>query len=889
MPLPVFRIFVSSTWEDLRPERQAIFSALHSHPQIKFVGMEDFGSRDEDTRKASIAGVTDSDLYVGIIGGRYGSGITEEEYREASRQERPRLIYFKDESTIQPTQRDHEPWPKSQRERFKEELRAAHTLCSEFVSPEDLAGKLYSDLSRWCAEETLRQVSKAYETSVPVHQLHSPIGNFVGRREEIKTLFEALTPGPFARVAVISGMGGAGKTELARRVAHDLCSSYPDSQLLIELGAHRSSPVSTVEALRKAIAALRVFDSTFSENEVQLTKEYRSLLSGKRALVMLDDALDAEQIRAFIPPAGCALLATSRKHMAPPGMTSVRVDELGEYDSSKLLRSFDARIEPHIANQISRLCAYLPLALCHAGSLLSLNDDLTPADYAERLRNERTRLEAFDSEDVGISVKATFNLTYHKGLTEEEQRVFRQLAVFPASFDEKAEAAVCADEEASHLKTLSSLCLVTHETKTKRYRLHDLVRLYADELVTSDERHMGARRHGQHYLGIAQETGKLHLRGDDATRRGLELFELEWANFRAGQAWFEANSITTEGVAHWCLDYMESLKYLLHLRRSPAEQVAWAQTAWQVSQSLGFHDLEGRYLSNLGTAYSGMGDFQKAESCFQRALELARAHNDKLSEGNVHGNLGNLLAKASEPGAAIDHYGECLRILYELNDGRGAGNTLNNLGNAYGSLGETQLAIEYYEVALGVAREINDRHSEGIALSNLGTEHANQGDAQLAITLFDEALAIMREIGDTPREVAVICSLANAYIDVGEIANAIQFHQQALLISQHINDRAGECLSMANLGHAYYKLGDNKLALEHHHQALLISRELGDRRHEGLVRWNIAQVLKDDEDLDEAISEGNRALAILDEIEYPKAPEVRETLDAWRKPSVVRQ
>jgi tetratricopeptide (TPR) repeat protein len=888
MPLPVFRVFVSSTWEDLRPERQAIFSALHNHPQIKFVGMEDFGSRDEDTRKASVAGVTDSDLYVGIIGGRYGSGITEEEYREASRHERPRLIYFKAESTIQPNQHDHAPWPKLQRQRFKEELRVAHTLSPEFDSPEDLASKLYSDLSRWCAEETLRRVSRVHETSLPVHQLHSPIGNFVGRREEIETLLEALTPGPFARVAVISGMGGAGKTELARRVAHDLCSSYPDSQLLIELGTHSSSPVSIIEALRKAIAALRVSDLGFAENQDQLTKEYRSLLSGKRALVMLDDALDAEQIRAFIPPAGCALLATSRKRMAPPGMTSVHVDELGEYDSSKLLRSFDARIEPHIANQISQLCAYLPLALCHAGSLLSVKDDLTPADYAERLRHERTRLKEFDSEDVGISVKATFNLTY-EGLTAEEQRVFRHLALFPSSFDKKAEATVCNDEGASQLDKLLSLCLVSHETKTERYRLHDLVRLYAEELVTSDERRMGARRHGQHYLGIARETGKLHLRGDDATRRGLELFELEWANFRAGQAWSEANSINTDGVAHWCLEYMESLKYLLYLRRSPAEQVAWAQTAWQVSHSLNLHDLEARYLSNLGTAYSGTGDVQMARNCFQNALALARKYNDKLSEGNVYGNLGNLLAKASEPRAAIEHYGECLRILYELNDGRGAGNTLNNLGNAYVSLGETQLAIEYYEIALSVAREINDRRSEGIALSNLGNEYANQGRAQLAIDFFDDGLEIMREIGDPRGEVALLCSLANAYIDLSETSTAIQFHQQALLISQHIKDRPGECLSLANLGHAYYMLGDNKLALEHHNQALLISQELGDRRHEGLVRWNIAQVIKDDEDLDEAISEGKRALAILDEIEDPKAPVVRETLDAWRKTSVVKQ
>src|SRR5207247_820490 len=114
-------------------------------------------------------------------------------------------------------------------------------------------------------------------------------------------------------------------------------------------------------------------------------------------------------------------------------------------------------------------------------------------------------------------------------------------------------------------------------------------------------------------------------------------FELEWANFRAGQAWSEANSINTDGVAHWCLEYMESLKYLLYLRRSPAEQVAWAQTAWQVSHRLNLHDLEGRYLSNLGTAYSGIGDVQMARNCFQSALALARKYNDKLSEGNVYG------------------------------------------------------------------------------------------------------------------------------------------------------------------------------------------------------------------------------------------------------------
>lgn len=140
----------------------------------------------------------------------------------------------------------------------------------------------------------------------------------------------------------------------------------------------------------------------------------------------------------------------------------------------------------------------------------------------------------------------------------------------------------------------------------------------------------------------------------------------------------------------------------------------------------------------------------------------------------------------------------------------------------------------------------------------------------------------LRETGDPRGEVATLCSLGNAHIDVRDIPSAIQFYQQALLISHEIGDRSGECFSLANLGHAYYSLGENKLALEHHNQGLLISRELGDRRSEGLVRWNIAQVLRNDEDFAEATREGQRALAILDEIEDPKASIVRETLEAWR-------
>jgi tetratricopeptide (TPR) repeat protein len=876
MPPPIFAIFVSSTWEDLKPEREAVFNALRKHPQLKFIGMEDSGCRNENTLQGSLQDVHDSNVYVGIIGGRYASGITEKEYRAACELELPRFIYFKSAAALL-NQPDELPWPKLQLPRFKQQLRENHTI-KEFDSPEELAFKVFADLNLWCAAETSDRASRSKESSV--HQLHSPIGNFVGRQQEINRLMKALTPAPFTRLALISGMGGIGKTELARRVAHDLSSLYPDVQLLIELGSHGNAPIDTIEALKRAIVALQISDRDLPENLAQLTKIYRSLLDGKRALVMLDDAADSAQVTALTPPAGCALLVTSRKRMALPAMEVVPLGQLGAYESSQLLRSFESQIEPEIAGRISQLCGFLPLALRHAGSLLSVNQ-LDPKAYLERLHDERTRLEKFDSEDVEISVKATFNLSY-RHLTVDSSRVFRQLAVFAGHFDEQAEDAVCDDAAAAQLKQLASLSLVLKEEKGNRYRLHDLVRIYAGQLLVSSEQNIAAYRHSEYYLSKAQQAGKLYQRGGESTRRGLDLFELEWDNLRAGRTWSDENSTTSEDIAAWCLHYVDWLKYLLRLRRSPGEQIAWLQAAFQISRRLSLRDLEGGYLSGLGLAYSSTGELQKAEDYFQRALAIAREVGDRLSEGNVQGNLGNLLAK-TDPSTAIEHYHECLRILYELDQGRAAGNTLNNLANAYVNLGQRQRAIEYYNIALSVAREVQDPVSEGAALSNLGNEYADEGLSNQAIDSFNQALAILEEAGDWRGQVATLCNLGNAYVDLPDIPGAIQLYQQALKISRGISDPSSICMSLSGLGHAYYKFGDNKLALDQHNQSLQISIEIEDLHSEGLIRWNIAQVLHEDKNLPAGILQAERALAILEEIGHPKAGVVREALAAWRQ------
>jgi uncharacterized protein DUF4062 len=144
----ILRIFVSSTWLDLQPERQAVETALQRIRETKFIGMEYFGSRDETTRKASLDEVDRSQVYVGLFGGRYGSGITEDEYRRARELDLPCFPYFKDEATIPPAGRDSDPEKAIKLEEFKKDLRQAHTV-STFTNPDELAASVTADLHRW--------------------------------------------------------------------------------------------------------------------------------------------------------------------------------------------------------------------------------------------------------------------------------------------------------------------------------------------------------------------------------------------------------------------------------------------------------------------------------------------------------------------------------------------------------------------------------------------------------------------------------------------------------------------------------------------------------------------------------------------------------------------
>jgi len=211
---------------------------------------------------------------------------------------------------------------------------------------------------------------------------------------------------------------------------------------------------------------------------------------------------------------------------------------------------------------------------------------------------------------------------------------------------------------------------------------------------------------------------------------------------------------------------------------------------------------------SLGTAYSSMGQVQKAISCYEQALAIAREEKDRQGEGAWLGNLGNCYSDLGQTARAIEYYERTLAIQREIGDRQVEGVTLSNLGNCYSDLGQTTRAIECYEQALAIACEIGDRQGEGGALGNLGICYAELGQTARAIEYHEQALAIVREIGDRQGEGAGLGNLAEALTDEGRYAEAVRRALESVEIGEEISDPRLGSFHNGDLALAHLYAGD---------------------------------------------------------------------------------
>ncbi len=564
-----------------------------------------------------------------------------------------------------------------------------------------------------------------------LHQLPPPPDDFTGREAELKELLDAMRFETGAAISGLRGLGGVGKTALALKLAERVQSRYPDAQFFVELRGASDAPLSPAEALARVVRAYHP-TAKLPEAEAELRALYLSVLHGQRALVLLDDARDAAQVKPLLPPSNCGVIVTSRQKFTLPGLRAKDLDILPPDDARTLLLRIAERIGEQ-AQVIANLCGYLPLALRLAGSALAERVDLSPADYLRRLGDAQQRLRLTGAD-------ASLGLSYDL-LAPEQQNHWRALAVFPATYDRAAAAAVWELEPDPAQDMLSELVRYSLVDFTStpalprakergagegapppspvgdvsdgggdggggRYRLHDLARLFADARLSDSERGEGGQRHAAHYKNVLAAADDLYLEGGDSLMRALALLDLEWPNIQTGQAWAAAHAESDGAAAQLCAGYPDAGAYCIALRLHPRERIRWLEAA----------------------------------------LRAARRRKDRAAEGRHLGNLGLAYADLGEPRRAIEFYEQALAIDREIGDRRGEGATLGNLGLAYADLGEARRAIEFYEQQLVIAREIGDRRGEGNALWNMSLALDKLGNRAQAVAYAEAALKIYEQI-----------------------------------------------------------------------------------------------------------------------------------------------
>lgn len=614
---------------------------------------------------------------------------------------------------------------------------------------------------------------------------------------------------PPLRVFAIDGMAGVGKTALAVRLAHRLADDYPDGQLYLDLHAHTDGqdPLTAATALDKLLRAAGVPGERIPADVEERAATWRAELTGRRMLLVLDNATDTAQVRPLLPSsAGSLVLITARRRL--PGLQDcefLSLDVLPDAEAATLfaIAAGDVRpaAEPEATEAVMRICGNLPLAVQIAGARLRHREAWSVTHLLDRLGDEDRRLAELRVDDRSVAV--AFGLSY-RSQAPDHRRTFRLLGLFPGpEFTAPAAAAlVGADvwETDAVLEELVDAHLL-EQPKAGRYRFHDLLGVFAARQCLAEEtepaRQAAMERLVDFYVRTvdnAEELIRPH-RLDRAERRGENTAEQRFDDRAAALAWLDAERAG-----------------LVPLIRAAAEYRLDNQ-GWQIARYLwGFFETRRLWADWI--------------ACYELALPCARRAGDRLAEARILVGLGACRHDLREYAEAVTHYRRALSLMREVGFRSGEAGVLTNLGNSYRWLGEIAESIACQEQSLEIFRESGDRAGAGIALANLGERYRDAGRFEESIDCERQALEIFQALGSRGLEGNVLDNLARTYQSMGRYDEALRCCEEALAARRDAADRYGEAETLDCLGHIHQAVGRTLEARQQWSRALDLFDEL---------------------------------------------------------------
>jgi DNA-binding SARP family transcriptional activator/Tfp pilus assembly protein PilF len=736
-------------------------------------------------------------------------------------------------------------------------------------------------------------------------------GHFTGRAAELAELTGLLdqvggqTPG-MAVISAIGGTAGVGKTALALHWAHQAAEHFPDGQLYVNLrGYDPDQPMPAADALAGFLRALGVAGQDIPAEADERAARYRSMLAGKRMLVLADNAREVEQVRPLLPgTGGSVVVVTSRDSLAGlvarDGARRLELDLLPLADAVGLLRALiGERVDADPgAAALAVQCSRLPLALRVVAELAVARPGVSLADLAGELADQRRRLDLLAAGgDPRTAVRAVFSWSY-RYLDPGAARTFRLLGLHPGpDLDAYAAAALTGStvERAGHmLDLLTRAYLIYHAAGPGRYGMHDLLRVYAAGLTadedTENERRAALTRLFDHYLHTAAAAMDTLVPAERHRRPRIPSPATPGPPVTgpaAARGWLDAERANLVAVAahtagHGWPGHATHLaatlfRYLDTGCHYP-EAVTIHTHALTAAHGIGDDCAEATALTNLGLVGLRQGRCQQATGQLQRALALFRETGDRTGEGVALSTLGIIDWELGRYQQATHHFERALALYRETGDRIGEARALTNLGAVDQLQGNYQYAADHLHQALALHREFGDRSGVARALCNLGCLDQRLGRYLQAAGYQRQALALHREIGDRSGEAHALSDLGDTSLRLGRYPESADYQRQALALFREIGDRYGEVEALNGLGEILLATGRPGLARAQHTTALTMASQIGDQDQQARAHNGLAYGYRAVGHAGQARHHWQEALALYASLGAPEADQVRAQL-----------
>jgi len=671
------------------------------------------------------------------------------------------------------------------------------------------------------------------QQAVVPQQLPASIADFTGREghlDEIRRLVSGGADGYGMPIVAISGKGGVGKSSLAVRVAHQLSSDFPDGQLYADLRTPLGDD-HTANLLARFLRALGTAGTAVPDDVDERAELYRSKLSGRRLLLVLDDVAGEHQVLPLLPGGPtCAVITTSRARLSGlSGAHWIDVDMFDVDQSVELLTKIvgPARVEAEqdAVVELVRFCGGLPLALRIAGARLASRPHWRVDGLVRRLRDEARRLDELAHH--GLELRSNIGLTY-KVLDVEEQRLFRLFSLVQApDFPAWTAAALLdtslrnAEDVLEGLVDAQLLDVVKHPDSVQvRYRFHDLIRVYAGEKLleveSESERTAALTRALGAWLALADEAHRREYGGDYTILHG------------SAPRWHDPDGEAAESIGN-PMDWWEGERRALVAAVRQAAGAGLDELCWDLA------------LTSV-TLFEAKGYFDDWMECTRAALDVTRAADNRIGHAAMRYSLGTLHMFQSRLAEADECFTSALDVFRAEGDEHGCALVLRNAAHVDGLRGAIGAMLAKYAESLATMRVVGDRVGEAHILRSMAKFRMDEGDTATARELLDDALAICQEVRCLRTEAQVVHRFAELHLATGQVDEARQALHRVLRIVRDTGDRIGEAHALYGLGllrHREGRLDNAETTLVH---ALDLARRVGEQLIEAKSLYALGEI-----------------------------------------------